>query len=122
MKIYEISREEFDSLKIDKTGALPEKSWFKSTELKIAGTVIEDSIDKDWGYVILAEEEDGIYRYAHGEVSLASQEEAETKIYAEMLNLTQKGSYQEELYINSAEEPSNDSIAVITTIDAQIKN
>ncbi|MEM5734134.1 hypothetical protein AAEI00_20890 [Shewanella algae] len=69
MSIHRISREEFDSLSLEKMGFFPEKSWFKSTEIDIAGTVIKDPIDKDWSYVIVAKEEDGIYRYVKGEVS-----------------------------------------------------
>ncbi len=69
MTIHRISREEFDSLNLQKIGFFPEKSWFRSSEIDIAGTVIKDPIDKDWSYVIVAKEEDGCYRYAEGEVS-----------------------------------------------------
>ena len=58
MSIHRISREEFDSLDIDKMGFFPEKSWFKSNGIDIAGTVIRDPFDKDWSYVIVAKEED----------------------------------------------------------------
>lgn len=121
MSIHRISREEFDSLSLEKMGFFPEKSWFKSTEIDTAGTVIKDPIDKDWSYVIVAKEEDGIYRYVKGEVSLPSQEEAEAKIYSNMLVLNQKGSYQEELYTEPEDETIDKVPAVITSIDDQIK-
>tara|TARA_R110002050_G_scaffold9504_1_gene32916 strand:+ start:55702 stop:56457 length:756 start_codon:yes stop_codon:yes gene_type:complete len=121
MSIHRISREEFDSLNLERMGFFPEKSWFKSDEIDIAGTVIRDPIDKDWSYVIVAKEEDGIYRYINGEVSLPTQDEAEAKIYSYMQSLNEKGSYQEELYSEPELAPSADAQLVITTIDDQIK-
>lgn len=121
MSVHRISREEFDYLNLDKVGFFPEKSWFKSSEIDIAGTVIRDPIDNDWSYVIVAKEEDGCYRYVQGEVSLPSQADAEAKIYSSMLELNEKGSYQEELYSESEAESQEDSYAVITTIDDQVK-
>lgn len=122
MSVRRISREEFNSLNVVKMGFFPEKSWFKSTIIDIAGTVIEDSTDKDWAYVVVAKEEDGCYRYVDGEVGLPDQDDAEAKIYSSMLKLNEKGSYQEELYSESKDEPSDDSHAVISTIDDQVKN
>ena len=122
MSVHRISREEFDSLNLEKMGFFPEKSWFKSSVIDIAGTVIRDPTDKDWSYVIVAKEEDGCYRYVKGDVSLPTQEDAEAKIYSNMLELNQKGSYQEKLYSEPEDKPSNDSLAVITTIDVQIKS
>lgn len=70
MSIIEISRDEFDSLGIERHAFLPERAWFKSTEIDLAGTVVRDPIDKDWSYALLAKDEDGTYRYFEGEVSL----------------------------------------------------
>lgn len=122
MSIHQISKKEFDSLNLEKIEFFPEKSWFKSSEIDIAGTVIKDPIDKDWSYVIVAKEEDGCYRYVNGEVSLPTQDDAETKIYSSMLELNEKGAYQEELYSEPKDESSSDPQAVITTIDEQIKS
>lgn len=122
MSIYQISREEFDSLDIDRIGVFPEKSWFKSSEIDIAGTVIRDPFDKDWSYIILAKEEDGVYRYISGEVSLYTQKEAEAKIYSTMLMLNKKGIYQEKLYSEQESETVDNASIVITTIDDQIKS
>ena len=122
MSIHRISREEFDSMNIEKMGFFPEKSWFRSSDIDIAGTVIKDPIDKDWSYVIVAKEEDGFYRYVNGEVSLPSQEDAESKIYSSMLELNQKGSYQEELYSEPEDEQTDSAPVVIASIDDQIKS
>lgn len=121
MSIHRISREEFDSMNIEKMGFFPEKSWFRSSDIDIAGTVIKDPIDKDWSYVIVAKEEDGFYRYVTGEVSLPTQEDAESKIYSSMLELNQKGSYQEELYSKPEDEQTDSAPFVIASIDDQIK-
>ena len=53
MSIIEISRDEFDQLGIERMGFLPERAWFKSTELDLAGTIIRDPFDKDWSYVMV---------------------------------------------------------------------
>ena len=121
MGINRISSDEFDLLNIEKFGFFPEKSWFKSSEIDIAGTVIKDPIDKDWSYVVVAKEEDGIYRYLEGEVSLTTQAEAEAKIYSCMSVLNQEGSYQEELYTETGAEIAETPV-VITSIDGQIKS
>lgn len=121
MSIHQITRDEFDSLNIEKVAFFPEKSWFKSSEVDIAGTVIEDPFDKDWSYVIVAKDEDNVYRYIEGEVSLPTQEEAERKIYFSMLDLNVKGSFEEELYSEKKDTFSSEAQIVITTIDEQIK-
>lgn len=122
MSIHRIPREEFDSLNIEKMGFFPEKSWFRSSDIDIAGTVIKDPIDKDWSYVIVAKDEDGCYRYLNGEVSLPTQEDAESKIYSNMLELNQKESYLEELYSEPEDEQTGSSPVEIASIDAQIKS
>ena len=85
MSIHRISREEFDSLDIDKMGFFPEKSWFKSNGIDIAGTVIRDPFDKDWSYVIVAKEEDGLYRYINGEVSLEKMYDLSPRKFEELV-------------------------------------
>ncbi len=122
MSIHRITREEFDSLGIEKVGYFPERSWFKSSDIDVAGTVIEDPFDKDWSYVIVAKEEDGLYRFIDGEVSLATQAEAEEKIYSKMLEFNQKGSFKEELYTKPEDEATDIAPVVISSIDEQIKS
>jgi len=122
MSVRQISQEEFDSLPIEKMGFFPERSWFKCTDIDIAGTVIRDPIDKDWSYVILAKEEDGIFRFIDGQVSLSSQDEAENQIFAAMSTISSKGSIEEELYSEPEESPSSEASTVITTIDEQVKS
>ena len=121
MSFIEITRDEFDHLGIERIGLFPERAWFRSTELDLAGTIILDPIDKDWSYVLVAKEEDGIYRYLEGEVSLPTQQEAETKLHASALRIESVGAFQEELYAETESEGDDNSALVITSIDDEVK-
>lgn len=121
MSFIEITRDEFDHLGIERMGLFPERAWFRSTELDLAGTIIRDPIDKDWSYVLVAKEEDGIYRYLEGEVSLSTQQEAETKLHASALRIESVGAFQEELYAETESEGDDNSALVITSIDDEVK-
>lgn len=120
MSFVEISREEFDDLRIAREGRFPERAWFRSTTLDIAATIVKDPIDNDWSYVLLAKEEDGIYRYLDGKVSIATRREAETKLLHAAQAIELRGDFQENLYTAVANEDASSS-GVITTIDDQIK-
>jgi HJR/Mrr/RecB family endonuclease len=121
MSILQISREEFDSLDIDRVGAFPERSWFKSSELDVAGAVILDPFDKDWSYVVLAKDEDGIYRYIQGEVSLSNQEEAETKLHSNLSKIEISESFEEQLFSEPKDSNRDGSSIVISSIDDAVK-
>lgn len=121
MSIIEISREEFDSLDIDRMGLFPERSWFRSTDLDLAGTVIRDPFDKDWSYVLLSKDEDGAYRCLDLEVSLSSQDEAETKLSIAISAIEMKGAFEEELYSEPENIDPGESRFVILNIDDEIK-
>jgi len=121
MSIIEISRDEFDHLGIERMGFFPEKAWFRSTELDLAGTIIRDPFDMDWSYVLVAKEEDGVYRYLEGEVSLSTKQEAESKLYASALRIERAGEFQEELYAKAESEGDDHSTLVITSIDEEVK-
>ncbi|MGC4076403.1 MAG: restriction endonuclease [Rubrivivax sp.] len=121
MSFIEITREEFDSLDIGRTNFFPERAWYCSTDIDIAGTVIRDPYDKDWSYALLAKDEEGIYRYIDGEVSLPSQQEAESKLYLKAIKVEVSGAFQEELYSGPAQEQQEESIPFISTIDDEIK-
>ncbi|MFL9669787.1 restriction endonuclease [Variovorax sp. AB1(2024)] len=126
MSIQSISKHEFESLGIGREGpfVMPEKSWFKSTELDLAGTVFKDPFDNDWAYVLLSKEEDGVYRYHDGEHSLPSRGEAEGRLHTKALGIEATGSITEELYSETSEvppEPEEHSAGVITSIDDEVK-
>ena len=121
MSFVEISREEFDELNISRTTLLPERAWFKSTEMAIAGTIIRDPVDRDWSYVLLSKDEDDIYRYIDGEFSLASHADAEEKLYTAAIGIELSGTFKEELYAESEPSSIDEKSIIVTTIDDEIK-
>jgi HJR/Mrr/RecB family endonuclease len=121
MSIIEISRDEFDKLGVERMGFFPERAWFRSTELDLAGTIIRDPFDKDWSYVLVAKDEDGVYRYLDGEVSLPTQQDAESKLYASALRIEIADAFQEELYTDAESENKDSSNLFVTSIDDEVK-
>lgn len=121
MSINEISREEFDSLGVERHGFFPERAWFRSTELDLAGTVILDPFDKDWSYVLVAKDEDGTYRYIEGEVSLPSHQNAEEKLLMSATRIELAGAFREELYTEPEPAAQDESALIITSIDDEVK-
>jgi restriction endonuclease Mrr len=121
MSFIEISREEFEALDIARSSFFPERAWYRSTELGIAGTIVRDPIDSDWSYVLLSKDSDGTYRYVEGEVSLPSQQEAESRLYAASVRIEESGGFQEELYSESELEQQKDASLFVLTIDDEIK-
>lgn len=121
MSIIEISRDEFDDLELERMGFFPERAWFRSTELDLAGTIIRDPFDKDWAYVLVAKDEDGVYRYLEGEVSLPTQHDAESKLYASALRIEIAGTFQEEFYNEPESEDEGSPDLVLTSIDEEVK-
>lgn len=119
--MIQISREEFDSLPIEKMGFFPERAWYKSEELEMAGTIILDPFDKDWSYMLLAKDEDGFYRPLKFEVSLTSQYAAESKLLEVASAVELSGSYKEDLYHEGNDQNEGDKEYVITTIDDEVK-
>lgn len=122
MSIIQISREEFNSLDIERNFFFPERAWFKSTELDLAGTVIRDPVDNDWSYVLIAKEKDGVYRYMEGEISLFTQQDAESKLLTSAIRIESVGIYQEEFYVEPEAAPQAEAFPIITSIDDEIKN
>lgn len=122
MTIRRISEEEFNSLAIDKMGVFPECSWFRSSALNIAGTVIRDPFDKDWSYVVVSKDEDSLYRYIKGEVSIDDQNLAEQKLIGVMADIETRGTVEEELFKGPDDDELEDAAPLITTIDDGIKS
>ncbi|NJA08057.1 restriction endonuclease [Methylococcaceae bacterium WWC4] len=119
--MIEISSDEFNSLLIEKLGIFPERAWYKSEELELAGTIILDPFDKDWSYMLLAKDEDGFYRPLEFEVSLPSQFDATSKLLEVATAVELSGSYKEDLYQESSDETPEEKEYVITTIDDEVK-
>lgn len=69
------------------------------------GTAIQDKIDKDWSYVILALDADGLYRAIEVNASIDSEDSSESELLTKMSELAIKGEIQEELYIGEIVQP-----------------
>ncbi len=121
MSIIEISREEFEDLDISRSGFFSERAWYRSTELDVVGTVVRDPIDKDWAYVLLSKDEDGIYRCIDVETSLASQQEAAVKLYGASIRVEQTGAFKEEFYSEPDSTSHEEPNLIIANIDDEIK-
>lgn len=121
MSIVKITREEFDTLDIDRKDFLPERAWFQSTTIDLAGTIVRDPFDKDWSFAILAKDADGIYRYIDGEVSLPSQQDAEAKLLKSAIRIETTESYQESLYVEPEPTPEEQTSFLVTSIDDEVK-
>jgi hypothetical protein len=80
MALRKISQEEFEAYNLHKLptliGIATEVHWFANDGANIIGTVLFDNIDKDWSIVMLALEDDGEYRFADGNVSIVTEEQA----------------------------------------------
>lgn len=121
MSMIEISREEFESFDVDRFALMPERAWYKSTELDHVGTIIRDSIDKDWAYVLMSKDQDGVYRHLQSEVSLDSEAEAESQLMRMAASVETTGAFEEELYDNKEIPNPEEPNLIITTIDDEIK-
>jgi HJR/Mrr/RecB family endonuclease len=121
MSIIEISRDEFDALGVERYGFFPERAWFKSTELDLAGTVVRDPVDKDWSYALVAKDEEGVYRYIEGDINLPTQRDAEAKLYASAIRIEIAGAFEEEIYVEPESASEDKAALIVTSIDDEVK-
>lgn len=121
MTAKEISEDQFYSysvLKSPMASAIGEEiKWFQDETNNLLGTVIQDKIDKDWSYVILALDEDGQYRATEVNASIDSEDSSENELLRKMSELANKGEIQEELYKSEIVEPK----ISLTDINDEIK-
>ncbi len=102
------------------TGLTKEFAWYQSNTSDLIGTLFQDSIDKDWGYVILAKEEDGNYRPQDVGGNIASQSVANKELYGKMLQIEEAGQIVDDLYEDENEILDLPKIEIMT-IDDHIK-
>lgn len=95
MSIREISEEELQNFDIDKNpmvGAFAtEKRWFVSNDDKLIGILLQDNIDKDWSYLVLALESDNAYRAIDVKVSINTISEAENILLNSLNDISLNG-------------------------------
>lgn len=125
MAIKRISEEEFynyDVVKNPMASVLGrEVNWFSEKENNLLATIINDKIDNDWAYVILAKQPNNEYRAIEVDASFETRKIAESKAIDKLEELVSSGEYIEELYEdeNEIEEPQQNII--ITDINEEVK-
>lgn len=121
MAIQLITEDEFSNY-VSKTltGVTKEFAWYQSDTSDLIGTLFQDNIDKDWGYVILAKEEDGNYRPQDVGANIDSQSIANTELYEKMLQIEEAGQIVDDLYENDSEILDLPRIEIMS-IDDHIK-
>ena len=121
MAIELITENEFSEYVIKTfTGITKEFAWYRSNTLDLVGVLVQDNIDKDWGYVILAKEEDGNYRHQDVGASIDSQSDANNELYAKMLAIEVSGEIKDELYDDNSVSLDLPKIEIMS-IDDHIK-
>jgi len=126
MAIISINQKKFNSLNPARNELVKmissEKSWFSDTNTNIIGAVILDKTDNDWGNVILAKHEDGLYRYIDGQISLDSRDKAEEDLISVMSRIEVSGEAPEKLFESKEtdNEDTNGSV-LVTDINLELK-
>lgn len=124
VKIDQITSDQFDKYNVDKDNALlstfaTERKWFVNSDKTLLGVVLEEKIDKDWGYVVLSIEDDGFYRVIDVRTSLESSQVAEKSLAHSIDSLHEAGKKEEQLF--NADEESIKQSLLIKDIDEEIK-
>ena len=121
MTIKLITEEEFSENVIRTfTGITKEYEWYKSDTLDLFGVVVQDTIDKDWAYIILAKDEDHVFRAQHIEASLQTMDDANRALYEKMLSSEISGTITEDLFNNEDDILDLPKIEIMS-IDDHIK-
>lgn len=121
MSLKSINSSNFNSYNFQRfpTFSAVEHYWFANDEAHIIGTVLLDNYDKDWSYVLLAMDEDGLYTLADVEVSIKKEENAVEKLTSKMKQAAQTGKIENELYHSSLFDPK--SPIIIKDMDEAVK-
>ena len=88
MAIKSISKLEFDAFKPSRSPMIAaiteEVEWFADEAHNIIGTVICDTTDSDWSYVILGRDERGSFRAIQAQSTIEDRGMAKTKLLLAM--------------------------------------
>lgn len=93
--IESITKYEYYSFKPARNPAVDlislEKEWWADKERILLGSVLLDTIDNDWVYVILGRDEKGTFRWIDGQVSIEDREEARKGLIQKMKEIIATG-------------------------------
>lgn len=124
MNVLEISEDKLVDFKMEKHPAAvmiaTEKKWFISPDNKLIGIIIQDTLDKDWGYVILAADSDDVYRPLDIQASLDTSNDAESRLRNSMSDIFSKEK-KEEVLFTLDEKDEKPSSLIVTNINDEIK-
>lgn len=88
LAINPISRQQFDAFepaRVPIGGVIWEEiEWFADEAGNVIGVLTYDSKDDDWGYAVLGKDNDGAFRAIENDVSIDRQDDARTRLVAEM--------------------------------------
>lgn len=119
--IKNISQDEFRNfVQVNPTGISTEYDWYKSSNSMIFGTIIRDNIDKDWAYLIFAQESNGSFEVQEVKIELPSIDEARKLLISSMVQSENSGEIKSELFKKTQNEIEASRIEIIT-IDNHIK-
>jgi HJR/Mrr/RecB family endonuclease len=130
MALKRISESEFNDYNFRKEpnliGMVREEHWFSDDDAHILGTVLLDNFDKDWSIVIMALEDDGVYRFVDAQVDISQEDKAISALIAKMKDFSKAGKIENDLY--KLEDELNQSTlfdlkasVIITDINDEIK-
>ena len=88
LAINPISRQQFDAFepaRVPIGGVIWEEiEWFADEAGNVIGVLTHDSKDDDWGYAVLGRDNNGVFRAIENDVSIERQDDARTRLVAEM--------------------------------------
>lgn len=122
MNLRAITKEEFDKFNTQISNnasfVVIEKEWYLEEEHNLLGIIVLDNFDKDWSYVIMAREEDGIYRACDVNVSISSISDAKSLLKTNIEKICSDAKIEKEFYNSNL---SNAKSSVIVDINDEIK-
>lgn len=125
MFIKKISEKEFYSYNIHKNPMASvlgnEVKWFEEKDNNLLATIINDKIDNDWAYVILAKQPNNEYRAIEVDASIEGQDIAENRLIDKLKELIKTGEFTEELYKSESIIEKTQQSIIITDINEEVK-
>lgn len=121
MSIRAIDEEDFETF-VSRSPLAPvrEYAWYRSDTLSLVGVLIQDLIDKDWGYLVFSPGGEGNYEPIEIKSSIETQHEANRLLYSKMVDIEATGVLNEDFYTDNKVNLDLPKIEVMT-IDDHIK-
>jgi len=119
-----LSEEEFEDFSVmrDPMASIiaEEIEWLCNSEKNLLGIIVQDKIDGDFGYLILAPDEYQDFRAIKTMVSYETLEDAEKVLYTQMIRISINGK-EEEIFFRAKEGTIKKNKIIITDINEEVK-